>query len=107
MPSLSHGGNESFITLIPKTSDPLSLNEYHLIHLMECIGKVVSKVLAERMKKVMDAIVSNEQSAFVKGRNILDGPLIVNEVLSWAKRTRKKLFLLKVDLEKAFDNINW
>ncbi|KAJ9553612.1 hypothetical protein OSB04_017657 [Centaurea solstitialis] len=39
--------------------------------------------------------------------SIVDGPLIVNETISWAKRTKTRLFLLKVDFEKAFDNLNW
>ncbi|KAJ9551779.1 LOW QUALITY PROTEIN: hypothetical protein OSB04_015824 [Centaurea solstitialis] len=87
-PMCLFGRNESFITLVPKTADPLSLNDYRPIHLTGCVSKIVSKVLAERLKPVLDSIISPEQSAFVKGRNIIDGPLIV-------------------DLEKAFDNLVW
>lgn len=47
------------------------------------------------------------QSAYIEGRNILDGLLIMNEVFSWAKRSNKKIFMLKVDFEKSFDSINW
>lgn len=38
---------------------------------------------------------------------ILDGPLIVNEICSWAKKTKRKVFLFKVDFEKAFESLNW
>ncbi|KAJ9542598.1 hypothetical protein OSB04_029104 [Centaurea solstitialis] len=80
-------GNASFIALIPKVKDPLCLSEYRPIHLMGCISKVLSKILAERLKVVMDDIISSSQTAFVKGRQVMDGPFIVNEVLTWAKRT--------------------
>ncbi|GKC39819.1 putative RNA-directed DNA polymerase, eukaryota, reverse transcriptase zinc-binding domain protein [Tanacetum coccineum] len=44
---------------------------------------------------------------FIKGRQIIDGPLIVDEIISWAKLTKRKMFFLKVDFEKAFDSLNW
>ena len=72
---------------------------------MGCFTKVVSKILAKRLKLVIGEVISPTQTAFIKGRQIMDGPLIVNELISWAKRTQKKLFLLKVDFEKAFDNV--
>ncbi|KAJ9560359.1 hypothetical protein OSB04_005519 [Centaurea solstitialis] len=105
--TLKGGENDSFITLIPKVKDPLVLNDFRPIHLMGCVSKVISKVLAERLKRVIDKVISPEQTAFVRGRNILDGPLIVNEIISWAKHRCKSMFVLKVDFEKAFDNLNW
>lgn len=47
------------------------------------------------------------QSAYIEGRNILDGPLIINEILSWTKKVKKKVLLFKVDFDKAFDSVNW
>ena len=52
-------------------------------------------------------MVSEEQSAYIEGRQILDGPLILNEVCSWAKISKNKVFLFKVDFEKAFDSLSW
>lgn len=56
---------------------------------------------------MIGACIGNVQTAFVKGRNILDGPLIINELCSWAKKTKEKMLLFKVDLNKAFDSVNW
>ncbi|KAJ9544401.1 hypothetical protein OSB04_024108 [Centaurea solstitialis] len=106
-PSHIAASNASFIALVPKAKDPLRINENRPIHLMGCVSKVISKVLADRLKLVVGDIISPVQTAFVKGRQILDGPLIVNEIISWAKRLKNKLFIFKVDFEKAFDNIRW
>lgn len=52
-------------------------------------------------------MIDETQSGFIKARNILDGPMIVNEIYSWAKKCKHKMFLFKVDFDKAFDSINW
>ncbi|KAJ0578263.1 putative RNA-directed DNA polymerase [Helianthus annuus] len=97
----------SFITLVPKCKNPTNMKEYRPINLIGIINKVISKLLALRIKKVMGEMISESQSAFLKDRYILDGPLVLNEVLAWLKRKSKKAFLLKIDFEKAYDNVNW
>ena len=67
----------------------------------------MAKALASRLKKVLGTAIGEVQTAFISGRNILDGPMITNEICSWAKKAKQKLFLLKVDFDKAFDFINW
>ncbi|XP_035844161.1 secreted RxLR effector protein 78-like [Helianthus annuus] len=59
------------------------------------------------MRLVLDWVISESQSAFLRGRYILDGPLIVNEIISWIKRKKSKAFILKLDFDKAYDNVNW
>jgi hypothetical protein len=51
-------------------------------------------------------VVSEEQLTFLTNRNILDGPLIISEVIAWLKRERSSALLFKVDFNKAFDTIN-
>ncbi|MFS7958360.1 putative RNA-directed DNA polymerase [Helianthus anomalus] len=103
----SKGCSSSFITLIPKSKDPKGLGDYRPINLVGIINKVVSKVLANRLKKVLGSVISVNQSAFLKDRLILDGPLILNEVFAWLKKRRDKAFLFKIDFAKAYDNVNW
>ncbi|XP_021996297.1 uncharacterized protein LOC110893498 [Helianthus annuus] len=89
----SAGVGSSFITMIPKVGDPVELSDFRPINLIGIISKVVSKVLANRLKTVMGKVVSETQSAFLTGRNILDGPLMVNEVIAWAKKRGKNVFI--------------
>ncbi|KAJ0427872.1 putative RNA-directed DNA polymerase [Helianthus annuus] len=105
--NLNCGCSSSFICLVPKISDPVSLGNFRPINLVGVISKVVSKVLANRLRMVLEEVISDSQSAFIEGKFILDGPLIVNEVLSWLKKEKMKAFILKIDFEKAYDNVNW
>jgi hypothetical protein len=81
--------------------------DFRPISLIGCYYKIISKILAERLKKVIDKVVGEEQNAFVKGRYILDGGLIANETIEFLKKKRRKAFLLKIDFEKAYDSVNW
>ncbi|KAK9070187.1 hypothetical protein SSX86_010587 [Deinandra increscens subsp. villosa] len=105
--TISQGCASSFIHLIPKSIDAQSFGEYRPISLLGVISKVISKVLAERMKKVLKGLISECQMGFVAGRNIVDGPMIVNEVVSWLKYAKKKGLLFKVDFRKAYDSLDW
>ncbi|GKA46235.1 hypothetical protein Tco_0739118, partial [Tanacetum coccineum] len=51
--------------------------------------KIIAKILANRLAKVIDKIVSHEQSAFIAGRQILDGPLILSKIVEWFKKEEK------------------
>jgi len=55
----------------------------------------------------MGTVIADTQTAFVKNRQILDGILIVNEVVDEARKTNKELMLFKVDFEKAYDSVDW
>ncbi|GJU53587.1 RNA-directed DNA polymerase, eukaryota, reverse transcriptase zinc-binding domain protein [Tanacetum coccineum] len=105
--SFPKGCNSSFIALIPKVLDAKKLNEFRPISLIGCQYKIIGKILANRLSLVIGDIVSQEQSAFIKGRQIMDGPLILNELISWCKARKEKCLLFKVDFQKAFDSVRW
>ncbi|MCH93254.1 LINE-1 reverse transcriptase like, partial [Trifolium medium] len=88
---LPNGMLSYFIALIPKVACPSAL----------------AKVLAARLVKVMDSVVASTQSAFIKGRNLVDGVMVVNEVIDLARKTRRGCLVLKVDFEKAYDSVDW
>ncbi|GAU43110.1 hypothetical protein TSUD_373050 [Trifolium subterraneum] len=96
-----------FVTLIPKVSSPSSLTDFRPISLLGCLYKLIAKVLAKRLAKVIDSVIAPNQSAFIKGRNLVDGVLVVNEVVELAKKAKKECIIFKVDFEKAYDSVDW
>jgi len=104
---LTKGLNSTFITLIPKVNSPQRLNDFRPISLVGCLYKVLAKVLANRLRSVVGSVVSDSQSTFVKGKQILDSILITNEVVDEARRKHKELLLFKVDFEKAYDSVDF
>lgn len=105
--NLPKGFNASFITLVPKVENPLKLSDYRPISLIGSMYKILSKVLAARLKPTLNSVIGEVQSAFTGGRNIQDSILIANEVVDGWKRNKVKGLIFKLDLEKAFDNLNW
>ena len=69
--------------------------------------KLLAKVLANRLKKVVSKVVSPTQNVFVEGRQILDAALIANEVIDSLLKGDEAGVLCKLDLEKAYNHINW
>ncbi|GJU97790.1 RNA-directed DNA polymerase, eukaryota [Tanacetum coccineum] len=105
--SFAKGCNSSFIALIPKVLDPKFVNDYRPISLIGSLYKVVTKILAIRLSSVLDSLISEVQSAFLPNRQILDGPFVINEVLSWCKHKRHQAMIFKVDFAKAYDSVRW
>ena len=69
--------------------------------------KILTKVLANKIKRVMGLIISQSQNAFVEGRQILDTMLIANEAVDSILRRKDNGLLYKLDIEKAYDHIRW
>nr|GEV57212.1 RNA-directed DNA polymerase, eukaryota [Tanacetum cinerariifolium] len=80
---LPKGSNSSFIALIPKIPDANMVKDFRPISLIGCIYKIIAKVLTNRLIGVLGGIINEVQSTFIEDRQILDGPFILNEVMSW------------------------
>jgi hypothetical protein len=97
----------SFLALIPKKNHPQMLSDYRPICLVGCLYKIIAKVLTTILKKVLGKLISDCQSAFLPNRQILDGGLVVNELIDLSKRRKDKCLMLKVGFERVYDTVNW
>nr|GEY93341.1 RNA-directed DNA polymerase, eukaryota [Tanacetum cinerariifolium] len=84
--------------------DAKFVNDFRPISLIGSVYKVVTKVLANRLASVIVDLIFDTQSAFVAGRQMLDGPFILDEILHWCKRKKKQAMFFKVDFAKAYDS---
>ncbi|XP_074301475.1 uncharacterized protein LOC141632870 [Silene latifolia] len=103
------GLGEAFISLIPKVNNPHSVTQFRPIGLCNVSYKIITKMIVNRLKPVLSTLISPMQCSFVPKRQITDNIIIVQEILhSMRNKKGKKGFMaLKLDLEKAYDKLEW
>ena len=102
--------NETHIVLILKTKNPTKVTQYRLISLCNVISRLTSKVIANRLKRFLPHIVSENQSAFMFDGLIIDNIIVAFETMHHLNQKRSGMIgemALKLDISKAFDCVEW
>lgn len=102
--------NITHIVLIPKGKNPSTPKEFRPISLCNMVMKMLTKTIANRIKRILPEVVDEEQRSFIQGRLITDNALITLECFHWLKKKVKGKMghkALKLDMSKAYDRLEW
>lgn len=99
--------NYGVISLLPKIKDANIINHYRPICLQNVILKIITKAITLRISEIIGGVINWTQSAFIPGRYILDGCVILHEVLHDLNLRQEAGIIFKIDFEKAYDRVHW
>lgn len=107
-PVMPSSTNSTILTLIPKTTGASSIKDYRPISCCNTIYKTISKLLVARIKPLLPKIILPNQTAFIKGRILLENCLLAAEIVNgYHRENGPKKLTIKVDIAKAFDTLRW
>eukprot|EP00253_Pinus_taeda_P002292 PITA_02292 len=98
--------SSTFIALIPKKKNSKSFQDYRPIALCNSLFKIITKVIAERLKPILNLFITRDQHAFLKDRNIWDAVALTQESLFSLRTYNIKVAILKIDLKKSYDCVD-
>ena len=104
---LSYSQRTSVLSLIFKKGDPLLLNNYRPISLLNVDLKLLSHVLAQRLKKILPTIISEDQTGYIKNRFIGFNLRQIQDIIDYAELYKIEGAIVFVDFSKAFDSLEW
>nr|XP_027124187.1 uncharacterized protein LOC113740870 [Coffea arabica] len=102
------GWSSALLVLIPKVEGACQWRDFRPISLCNVNSKIISKILATRLNKVLPQIIAPWQTGFVPSRGITDNILLAQEMAQdLDRRLKDPNLILKLDLEKAYDRVEW
>src|SRR5215216_2348583 len=95
------------ITLLPKKIEVVRIEKFRSICLLNVSFKIFTKVGTNRLTQIAHSVVQPSQSAFMQDRNILEGVVVLHEMLHEIHTKKLDGVVFKVDFEKAYDKVKW
>ena len=99
--------SSTYIILIPENDKTITFNDYRVISLCNLLDKIISKITASQLKHYLDKYIYENQFGFLPNQHSQDVVGIAQECLHSLKLSRKKAFILKLYLVKAYDCLDW
>jgi hypothetical protein len=99
--------NFGTIILLPKKENVIQIQKYRPICLLNMSFNFFTKVATNRILIIAEKIIRPTQTAFMPGRHILEGVVILHETIHELHRKKMDGVLLKLDFEKAYDKVKW
>ncbi|XP_039070407.1 uncharacterized protein LOC120217317 [Hibiscus syriacus] len=100
--------NTTALVLVPKTPNPCLARDFRPISCCSVVYKTITRILVDRLMPFFPAMISQSQSAYVRGRNIVDNTLLAQEIVKgYSRKSLSPMCAIKIDLQKAFDSVNW
>lgn len=99
--------NLANIVLVPKTDAPVKVMDFRPISIINLIPKIITKIMANRLRGSMNDLISHNQTAFIRGRQITDNFVATREILQHISASKEWAVFIKLDFAKAFDTVEW
>ena len=105
---LSITQRQAVISLLPKSDkDPLNIQNWRPISLLNTDYKAASRCMASRISKVLSSIIHPDQTAFIKGRSIMQNIRLISDIIEYMENEKISGAILFIDFKKAFDTVEW
>jgi hypothetical protein len=98
--------NFGIITILPKQKEAMHIKQFHPICLLNVSFKIFTKVVVNRMTGIATKLINPSQTAFIPGRNIMEGVVMLHETIHEIHRKKMSGVILKLEFEKAYDKVN-
>lgn len=105
---LPRATNSTILSLVPKFPGATTIKDYRPISCLNNTYKVISRLLVSRLKPILSDLIVPNQTAFVKGRLLVENNVLASELVNgYHKNKGEKRITIKVDIAKAFDTLSW
>ena len=105
--TLSNSQYNAILTLLYKKGEREDIRNWRPISLLNADYKIITKIMAERLKHVLPSIIHSDQKGFVKGRNISEANRLLQDIVSYTDKNYIESAIIFLDYEKAFDRVEW